>query len=94
MVSSKSQVNVATCLRYDGIFNQWFITNLMPGLHSKNFQNRSIFDEVTTQVEVSSFSTDCVGSVGLLRVTDYKVSMYTCRRLSDRSVFSSIVVPS
>ena len=41
-----SQGNVATRLRYDGIFNDQFITKSLLTPIVKNFENRSTFAEV------------------------------------------------
>jgi len=55
-----SQGSVATCLRYDGIFRDHFITNLLLSLIVKSFENRLTFGEVTDKSIVSCFLTHSV----------------------------------
>jgi len=45
VVLNISQGSVATRLRCDGIFNDDFVTNLLPSFMMNEFENRSAFDE-------------------------------------------------
>ena len=63
VMSDKSQGNLLIHLSCEGIFNSWIITNLLLSLQWKNFEDWSIFDEVTGKKVNCITCCACCGTV-------------------------------